>query len=314
MNKKIHFGVMVPQIKRTWDQSISAAETFERLGFDSIWVNDHFYGPQSPKIPMLEAWTLIAALAARTNNVEIGTLVTPVGMRNPQHLGKIISTIDHISNGRIIAGLGSGWMEREFTDFGMPFGTAGQRTTQLRETIQLLKSMWGKDDEVTQHGDFVQATNLATEPKPSRIPPILIGGTGPKVTLPLAAQEADIWNNPAGAQTRLEENISNLCDSMHSINREIQEIIISQQCLIVIAPSEEESAPMIELAQKIFGNHMGDPVGPLAITGTPERVIEQISKHIDLGCSMFMIEFFGTDTKVPAQLFAEKVLPYFRKD
>ena len=314
MNKKIHFGVMVPQIKRTWDQSISAAETFERLGFDSIWVNDHFYGPQSPKIPMLEAWTLIAALAARTNNVEIGTLVTPVGMRNPQHLGKIISTIDHISNGRIIAGLGSGWMEREFTDCGMPFGTAGQRTTQLRETIQLLKSMWGKDDEVTQHGDFVQATNLATEPKPSRIPPILIGGTGPKVTLPFAAQEADIWNNPAGAQTRLEENISNLCDSMHSINREIQEIIISQQCLIVIAPSEEESAPMIELAQKIFGNHMGDPVGPLAITGTPERVIEQISKHIDLGCSMFMIEFFGTDTKVPAQLFAEKVLPYFRKD
>ena len=217
MKKEIHFGVMVPQIKRTWDQSITAAETFERLGFDSIWVNDHFYGPQSPKIPMLEAWSLIAALAARTNKVEIGTLVTPVGMRNPQHLGKIISTIDHISDGRIIAGLGSGWMEREFTDFGMSFGTPGQRTTQLRETIQLFKRMWGNEDEITQHGDFVHATNLVTEPKPSRIPPILIGGTGPKVTLPLAAQEADIWNNPAGSQTKLEENISNLYKSMHSI-------------------------------------------------------------------------------------------------
>ena len=67
MEKEIHFGVMVPQIKRTWEQSITGAETFERLGFDSIWVNDHFYGPQSPKIPMLEAWSLIAALAARTN-------------------------------------------------------------------------------------------------------------------------------------------------------------------------------------------------------------------------------------------------------
>ena len=308
---KPHFGVMVPQIKRTWEQSEAAAVEFEQLGFDSLWVNDHLYGPQSPQIPMLEAWTLIAALAAKTDRVELGTLVTPAGMRNPQHLGKTIATVDHIAGGRVIAGLGSGWMESEYTDFGMPFGTPAQRTKQLRETIALLKATWTADEPVTMHGDFVNATNLVTEPKPTRVPPILIGGTGPKVTLPLAAQEANIWNNPAGGQGRLAESIEALHAAMDRIGRDRDEVTISQQCLVAIAPNEDEAGPMIELAQRIFGGHMGDPTGPLAITGTPERVVEQVGKHIDLGCTMFMIEFFGTDTRVPARLFAESVLPHF---
>jgi alkanesulfonate monooxygenase SsuD/methylene tetrahydromethanopterin reductase-like flavin-dependent oxidoreductase (luciferase family) len=308
---KPHFGVMVPQIKRTWEQSETAATEFEALGYDSIWVNDHLYGPQSPQIPMLEAWTLIAALAAKTERVEIGTLVTPAGMRNPQHLGKTIATVDHIAGGRIIAGLGSGWMPAEYTDFGMPFPEAPERARQLKETVSLLKQMWTSDEPVTMHGEFVNATNLATEPKPSRQVPILIGGTGKKVTLPLAASEASIWNNPAGSQGRLQENIEALHASMDKIGRDRDEITISQQCLVAIAPNEEEAGPMIELAQKIFGGHMGDPTGPLAITGSPDRVVEQIGKHIDLGCTMFMIEFFGRDTREPAQLFAETVLPHF---
>ncbi|MEX2373841.1 MAG: LLM class flavin-dependent oxidoreductase, partial [Dehalococcoidia bacterium] len=96
---KAHFGVMVPQIKRTWEESRSAALEFEGMGYDSLWVNDHLYGPTSPQIPMLEAWALVAALAATTQRVDIGTLVTPVGMRNAAHLGKTIATLDHISGG-----------------------------------------------------------------------------------------------------------------------------------------------------------------------------------------------------------------------
>ena len=308
---KPHFGVMVPQIKRTWEMSEAAATEFEGLGYDSIWVNDHLYGPQSPQIPMLEAWSLIAALAAATDRVEIGTLVTPAGMRNPQHLGKTIATVDHIAGGRIIAGLGSGWMPAEYTDFGMPFPDGPERARQLTETVALLKQMWSSDEPVTMQGEFVNATNLVTEPKPPREVPLLIGGTGKRVTLPLAAREASIWNNPAGSQSRLEENIEALHASMDQIGRDRDEITISQQCLVAIAPNEEEAGPMIELAQKIFGGHMGDPTGPLAITGSPDRIVEQIGKHMDLGCSMFMIEFFGRDTREPAQLFAETVLPQF---
>ena len=127
MAKDVHFGVTIPQIKRTWDEAKSASVEFEAMGYDSLWVCDHLYGPQSPSIPILEAWSELAAVAAVTEKVELGTLVTPAGMRNPAHLGKVIATVDNIAGGRVIAGLSAGWMPREYTDFGVEFwiGLAG---------------------------------------------------------------------------------------------------------------------------------------------------------------------------------------------
>ena len=184
---KPRFGVNVPQIKRSWAETAAAAREFEELGFDSIWVNDHLYGPQSPDIPILEAWTAVAALAAITARVEIGTLVTPAGMRNPAHLGKTIATADAIAGGRVIPGLGGGWMEREFTDFGMPFLPVRQRLAQLEETVALLRRMWSEDGPVTFAGEHVRVENVVCEPKPPRTPPILIGGAGERVTLRLGS-------------------------------------------------------------------------------------------------------------------------------
>ena len=308
---KVHFGVTVPQIKRTFEESRSAAREFEAMGYDSIWVCDHLYGPQSPTIPILEAWSLVAALAASTERVEIGTLVTPAGMRNPAQLGKVIATIDNIAGGRIIPGLGAGWMPREFTDFGVPFLSTGDRLRQLRETVTLLKRMWS-EPEVTMEGRFVQAHNLVCEPKPPRMPPLLIGGAGEKVTLKIAAKEAAIWNNLAAHQGALARKIDVLKDHCVTVGRPIDEITISQQCLVTIAPDDASAGPMLESAKKIFGGHMGDPTGPLAIAGSPARVRSQIQKHIDLGCTMFVMEFFGRDTKEAGRLFADTVMPHFR--
>ena len=131
----VHVGVTVPQIKRSWDESVAAATELEAMGFDSLWVCDHLYGPQSPSIPILEAWTLLAALAARTERVELGTLVTPTGMRNPAHLGKVIATVDAVAGGRVVPGFGVGWMPREHTDFGQPFLPTRDRADQLDETV-----------------------------------------------------------------------------------------------------------------------------------------------------------------------------------
>lgn len=309
---QVHFGVTVPQIKRTWTESRAAAEEFERLGFDSIWVNDHLYGPQSPQIPMLDAWTLIPALAAATERVEIGTLVTPLGMRNAAHLGKTIATADHIAGGRIIPGFGAGWMPREFTDFGMPFLSTKERLGQLREGVALLKRMWNDEEPVTFEGDYFRTENVVTEPKPPRRVPILIGGSGEQVTMRIAAREADIWNNLAGQQDRIGHKVEVLQRHCSDLGRDFDEITVAQQCLVTIAEDEAAAGPMIETAQRIFGGHMGNPAGDLALSGTPERVAEQIQKHIDLGCTMFNIEFFGRDTREPAQLFAERVLPEFR--
>ena len=308
----VHFGVTVPQIKRTWAESRDNAREFEAMGYDSLWVCDHLYGPQSPQIPILEAWPLLAALSGVTQRVELGTLVTPAGMRNPAQLGKTIATIDNIAEGRIIPGLGAGWMPREFTDFGVPFLSTSQRLGQLRETVALLKRMWGEDGPVTFEGKYVQATNVVCEPKPMRTPPILIGGAGEKVTLKLAAREAAIWNNLAAQHAALPHKIDVLKQHCADARRPFDDIVVSQQCLVTIAPDEASAGPMVETAKKIFGGHMGDPTGPLAISGTPERVREQVQKHIDLGCTMFVMEFFGRDTREPAKLFAETVLPHFR--
>ncbi len=313
MAKDVHFGVTIPQIKRTWEEAKTASIEFEAMGYDSLWVCDHLYGPQSPSIPILEAWSELAAVAAITSKVELGTLVTPAGMRNPAHLGKVIATVDNIAGGRVIAGLGGGWMTREFTDFGVPFLPTGQRLGQLRETVELLKRMWDPaEGEVTYDGKHIHVQNVVTEPKPPRRVPILIGGSGENVTLKLVAQHADWWNNSAGNQGNLERKVGVLRQHCETIGRDPEEITVSQQCLVTIAPDDAAAGPMIDTAKKIFGGHMGDPTGPLAIAGSPERVKEQIQKHIDLGCTAFIMEFFGRDTKTPAQLFADKVLPAFR--
>ncbi len=307
----IHIGVTVPQIKRSWQESLTASREFEAMGFDSLWVCDHLYGPQSPSIPILEAWSLLSALAASTDRVELGTLVTPTGMRNPAHLGKVIATVDNIAGGRIIPGFGAGWMDREHTDFGMAFPAPLDRLRQMDETLALLRAMWDPEaDDASFDGEFVHADHVVCLPKPLRRPPILIGGTGEKVTLRLAARHADIWNNSAVAQAELPRKIEVLRGHLADIGRDPAEVRISQQCLVIIGADEHAAEAAIASAEKVFGGHLGDPRGALAIAGSPERVIEQINRHVELGCDMFMMEFFGRDTRGPARLFAETVLPH----
>src|SRR5262249_37230574 len=114
----MQFGVTLPQIKRSWQDTRAAAEEFERLGFHSVWFNDHLYGIPMPSIPIMEAWTALSAVAAITTRVELGTLVSPVGFRNPALLAKMAATLDQISGGRVIVGLGAGWFEQEYRGYG----------------------------------------------------------------------------------------------------------------------------------------------------------------------------------------------------
>jgi alkanesulfonate monooxygenase SsuD/methylene tetrahydromethanopterin reductase-like flavin-dependent oxidoreductase (luciferase family) len=234
-------------------------------------------------------------------------------MRNVAHLGKTIATIDHISGGRIIPGLGAGWMPREFTDFGLPFLPTKDRLGQLREGIEILKQMWDPEQEsVTYDGKYFQVENVVTLPKPERRPPLLVGGAGEQVTLKIAAKHADIWNNLAGHQDHIERKVQVLRQHCETVGRDPSDITVAQQCLVTIAPNDEELGPMVETAQRIFGGHMGNPQGEIALTGTPGQVAERIQRHIDLGCTMFNMEFFGRDTREPAELFAKEVIPQFR--
>jgi alkanesulfonate monooxygenase SsuD/methylene tetrahydromethanopterin reductase-like flavin-dependent oxidoreductase (luciferase family) len=304
----LHFGVTLPQIKRSWEEARDAAQCFEELGYDSVWVCDHLVGVPFPNLPIFEAWTELAAVGAVTRKVELGTLVTPPFFRNAAVLAKQIATIDHIANGRTICGLGAGWMSSEFESYGLEFPPVGERLRALEETIEALHKLWS-EPSVTYAGKHVRLADAYCEPKPVRRPPILIGGGGEKVLLRIAAKHADIWNNLAVFQGELAKKIDTLKSHCDAVGRDAGDITISQQTLVVIAETEPEAREAIQKAVRIYGGHMGGGLESHGIWGHPERVIDCIERHRELGCTMFVMEFFGRDTRDPARLFAERVLP-----
>ncbi len=306
-----HFGVTLPQIKRTWEEARSAAIEFDQLGFDSAWVCDHVYGVPLPTLPIFEAWTQLAAVAAVTERIELGTLVTPPGFRNAAVLAKQIATLDHISNGRAIAGLGAGWFTAEFEGYGLPFPSLGARMKALDETADAMKQLWTQE-RVTFEGEHVTLRDAIFEPKPVRRPPILIGGGGEKVLMGIAARHADIWNNLAVFQPQLASKIDALKRRCDDVGRDFDSIAVAQQCVVVIGEDDESAKQQLAKAHKVYGGHMGAGLEEHGIWGSPAGVIERIEQHRKLGCSHFMIEFFGRDTRVPARLFAEKVIPALR--
>jgi probable F420-dependent oxidoreductase len=305
------FGVTLPQIKRSWDEARAAALEFDALGYDSVWVCDHVYGVPNPQLPILEAWTELAAVAAITQHVELGTLVTPPFFRNPAILAKQVATLDHISNGRAIVGLGAGWFEPEFKATGSAFPPLRERMRALEESAQILKALF-TEERASFEGKYYQVHDAICEPKPVRVPPILIGGGGERVLMGIVARHADIWNNLAVFQPQLGAKIDALRRRCDEERRDIDTLRISQQCTVVIAEDEPSSREALAKAQKIYGGHMGAGLEEHGIWGTPERVIDCIERHRALGCTGFWIEFFGRDTRIPARLFAEKVLPAFR--
>ena len=307
----MQFGVTLPQIKRTWADARAAATEFDRLGFHSVWVCDHLYSVPMPTLPIFEAWTELAAVAAITERVELGTLVTPPFFRNPAVLAKQVATLDHIAGGRTIVGLGGGWFASEFEGYGCPFPSLKQRLGALEESAVLMKRMW-TEERVTFEGRHVAVHDVVCEPKPIRRPPILIGGGGERVLLGIAARHADIWNNLAVHQAELGHKVDVLRERCAEVGRDPATIRISQQCVVVIGETEAAAREALAKAQKVYGGHMGAGLEEHGIWGSPERVVECIERHRRLGCSLLVIEFFGRDTREPARLFAEKVMPAFR--
>jgi F420-dependent oxidoreductase-like protein len=166
------------------------------LGFDTAWVFDHFLPIFSdPTGPCLEGWTALAALAMATKNVRLGVMVTGNTYRHPAVLAKMATTVDIISGGRLILGMGAGWFELEHKEYGIPFPHVGERLARLGESLEIIKRLW-TEEHVTFTGRYYQCNDAVFNPKPVQKPhpPILVGAGGERVALGIVARHANLWN------------------------------------------------------------------------------------------------------------------------
>ena len=195
----LRFGIKVSQAA-TIDTLKEVWRLADEAGFDHCWNMDHFASlGGDDTLDIFEAWTALAGMAALTKRVRIGCSVTGNTYRHPGVLAKMATTVDHLSGGRLEFGIGAGWAENEHVMLGLPFGTRGDRADRLEETLKIVTSLWS-EPTTTFSGKHYQLKDAIAEPKPVQRPhpPIWIGGSGPKRTLRLAAEYADVWNAAGG--------------------------------------------------------------------------------------------------------------------
>lgn len=192
----MRFGLDCSQHQRTWDEIVERVQFAEAAGFEGAWVFDHFrplYGDQSG--PCFEGWTLLAGLAAKTERIRLGTLVTGITYRHPSVLTAEAVTVDHISNGRLELAVGAAWFEGEHRMLGIDFPSNAERARRLEESVQVMKLLMTGDGE-TFDGRHYRLEGATYRPKPVQQPhpPLWIGAGGEKLMLPIVGRHADVWH------------------------------------------------------------------------------------------------------------------------
>ncbi|HMG43474.1 MAG TPA: LLM class F420-dependent oxidoreductase [Acidimicrobiales bacterium] len=318
--RPITFGAFVPQGWKTeligidgaeaqWAKTVEIAKLAEALGYDSIWVYDHFHNvPRPVHEAVFECWTTLAALSQQTTRVRLGQMVGCATYRNPGLLAKITSNIDVISGGRLDWGIGAGWYDHEYQGYGYEFMPAKDRIRVLRETVEIVKSMWTEAD-TSYEGRFFTLDGAQCDPKPLQDPhpPILIGGSGEQLTLRVVARLADRSNFGGNPEefTHKAEVLQRHCDD---VGRDYDDIEKTWSPEVFVRETEEE-------LRAVGGSTFGEPFDTWQagnLVGTPEQVVEKIGRYVDLGATSFIPwhrDYPGTETLT---LFAEQVIPAFR--
>lgn len=219
-------------------------------GFDHCWVMDHFatLGPRDDGV-IFETWTMLAAMAQLTTRVRLGCLVVGNTYRHPGVLAKMAVTVDHLSGGRLEFGIGAGWAEGEHAMLGLELGRPGERADRLEESLQILRALWSQP-RTTFHGKYYQLTDAVAEPKPLQRPhpPIWIGGSGPKRTLRMAAEYADVWNAAGGSATEVAASAAILDQHCADVGRDPATIRRSVQLRV---PSTDGLADQIRSYREV---------------------------------------------------------------
>ena len=318
--RPITFGAFVPQGWKTelvgidgaeaqWAKTVEIAKLAEDLGYDSIWVYDHFHNVPAPvHEAVFECWTTLAALSQLTSRVRLGQMVGCATYRNPGLLAKVTSNIDVISGGRLDWGIGAGWYDHEYRGYGYEFLSAKDRIRVLRETVEIVRSMWTEPD-TSYEGRFFTFDGAQCDPKPMQDPhpPILIGGSGEQLTLRVVARLADRSNFGGNPEefTHKAEVLQRHCDE---VGRDYDDIEKTWSPEVFVRETEDE-------VRAVGGSTFGEPFDSWQagnLVGTPRQVVERIGQYNDLGVTSFIPwcrDYPAADTLA---LFAEQVVPAFR--
>lgn len=277
-----------------FERVASMAERAERSGFDTLFVMDHFYqlpalGP--PDQPMLEAYALLGALAARTRKLRLGTLVSGNTYRNPAHLAKTVTTLDVISGGRALLGIGAGWFEPEHVGYGFPFPSLRERLDRLEEALQIAQAMF-HGERPSLAGRFYRTQDAINSPAPLQEdgPPILIGGNGEKRTLRLVAQYADESNLTCGS-AEIPRKLEALAAHCADVGRDREEIGVSWLGSLIVGASHEDAVASRNafLAQRgmnwdTLPDALRQAIERALVIGEPDAVGERIRRdYLDAG-------------------------------
>ena len=310
--RPVRFGIQTPQEGATYDALATHWREADALGFDSVWLDDHLYSiVRPPGEPQMEAWTLLAALARETRRIEIGILVTCNSYRSPALVAKLAATVDVLSGGRLVHGMGAGWYESEYRGYGYDFPPVGVRLAQLDEALTLQKLLW-REERASFSGRHYRLHEAWCSPKPVRRPhpPILIGGGGERVLLRLVARHADVWNG-SGDVAEFGRKLDVLRAHCAAEGRSFDTIEKSWFGNVIIDADAARADARLARVAAAWGMSPAQ-MASRALAGTPERVVERVREYAALGVTHFIGMYGRVDDLRSTRLFAERVLPAFR--
>ena len=322
-----HYGFSLPSGETSFSSVAAWAKRAEDLGFDSVWVSDHFfysfarYGADPAPIASLEPLTTLAGIAAVTHRVRLGTLVLCSAFRHPALLARIAASIDRVSGGRLDLGLGAGWMEEEFDAFGYRFGTVGERFGALEESFDVLRRLFD-GDPVTYDGPSVTLREAVLAPAPERGRSLWVGGKGGPRLLRLAARLADGWNMAwRVAPEAYVGKVSDVRAACDATGRDPATVGLSVGRYSLIGEDEASAraafdrgraaAPGDAMAADDYGSWRAD-----TLSGTPDQILERVDAFEALGVGELIVSPwvlpFAIHEPDQVELFAERVIAVTR--
>ncbi len=314
----LKYGLLVPQGWRmdlvgiadpveAYETMTRVAQEADALGFDSIWLFDHFHTvPQPTQEVTFECWTSTAALARDTKRVRIGQMVACNGYRNPALLAKMASTVDVLSHGRLDFGIGAGWYEQEYRAYGYDFPDGPTRLRQLRDAVQIIRAMW-TEEEATFEGKYHQVRGAINQPKGVQKPhiPLLIGGGGEKVTLKLVAQYGDACNIGHLDNEGLARKFGIIKQHCENVGRDYSSIWRTALFNCAIAETDEEAWAKSSVFQR---NIPSGRIRQQALVGTPETIRKRLEEIEQAGAQEVLIFLPDSAQLESVRMFAKECI------